>query len=206
MNRFSLNGKTALVTGSSQGIGLSLARGLAEAGARIVINGRTQSKLDDVAETLRGEGYDVEAVSFDVIDEASVQAGIAELRKRVGEIDILVNNAGGAARKPLVDMSFEDWNRIIELNLNSAFLVTRELCKAMKERRSGKIINIGSLMSSIARGDNTNYAASKGGILMFTKALAVELGPHNVQVNALGPGYFNTPLTRPLRENKEFTT
>lgn len=204
MALFSLESKVALVTGSSQGIGLALARGLAEAGATVVLNGRRPERLESAANELRSAGLSVHAVSFDVVDEDSVRTGMRDVRNLAGPVDVLVNNAGGSARRPIWEMEFADWKRIIELNLNSAFLVSRELIPELMRRRTGCILNIGSLMSQIARRDNANYAASKGGIAMFTKALAVELGSYNIRVNGIAPGYFATPMTRPLWEDDEF--
>jgi len=201
---FSLEGKNALVTGSTQGIGRALAEGLMHAGARVVLNGRTQAKVDAAAGECRAAGFSAEGVAFDVTDEEAVKTGIARTRAIVGRVDILVNNVGGAARGPFVDMSFEDWKSVLSMNLDSAFLVTREVVPEMIDRREGKVIMTCSLMSHIARKDNANYAASKGGLAMFTKELATELGKNNIQVNGIGPGFFETPLTRVLRENAEF--
>ncbi len=200
---FSLDGKRALVTGSTQGIGRSLARGLAEAGATVILNGRTAAKVDAAVEELRAEGLSAEGAAFDVTDERSVTRGIEEIVSS-GTIDVLVNNAGGTVRKPVHELSFDEWRRVLDLNLNGAFLTTRAVVPSMIEGKAGKIINTCSLMSDIAREQNTPYAASKGGMRMFTRALAVELGPHNIQVNGIGPGYFVTPLTKVLQENREF--
>jgi gluconate 5-dehydrogenase len=201
---FSLNGKNALVTGSTQGIGRALAEGLMRAGARVILNGRTTAKVEAAVAECREQGLSAEGVAFDVTDEGAVTAGIQEVAGRVGQIDILVNNAGGAARGPITEMSFESWKHILTLNLDSAFLVSRAVIPEMMGRRAGKIINTCSLMSQIARKDNANYAASKGGVAMFTKELAVELGPSNVQVNGIAPGYFITPLVEILRQDKKF--
>ena len=201
---FSLDGQTALVTGSTQGIGRAIATGLAEAGATVILNGRDTNKLAGVVREFREAGYQAHGVAFDVTQEASVKQGVAEIADTVGEVHVLVNNAGGTVRKLVQDLSLDEWNHVMNINLNSAFLVTREIVPQMLARRAGKIINTCSLMSDIARQQNTPYAASKGGIRMLTRSLAVELGPSNIQVNGIGPGYFVTPLTKVLQENKEF--
>ncbi|MBU8912976.1 MAG: SDR family oxidoreductase [Spirochaetales bacterium] len=201
---FSMSGNNALVTGSTQGIGRALAEGLMRAGARVVLNGRTSEKVQTAVDECRKQGLSAEGVAFDVTDEGAVKAGIAEVTALVGQIDVLVNNAGGAARGPITEMSLANWRRIINLNLDSVFLVSREVIPDMITRKAGKIINTCSLMSRIARKDNANYAASKGGVAMFTKELAVELGPNNIQVNGIGPGYFITPLTEVLRRDEKF--
>ena len=181
-----------------------MAEGLLRAGARVVINGRNGERVATAVETLRAGGFPADGAAFDVTDEASVRAGISEIRSAVGEIHILVNNAGGAARGPITEMSYESWRKVLSLNLDSAFLVSREVIPEMISRGSGKIVNICSLMSSIARTDNANYAASKGGLAMLTRELAVELGQHNIQVNGIAPGYFVTPLTDVLRKDEQF--
>ena len=202
---FDLSGKVALVTGSSQGIGLALAQGLAGAGATVVLNGRDEQRLSDAVADLVKNGMNAHGEAFDVTDRDAVASRVQSIEDSVGPIDILVNNAGTGRRKPFVEMSTEDWSFILEANLTSAFLVSRRVGPLMMERRRGRIINTCSLMSSIARRDNANYAASKGGLAMLTKAMAVELGEHNITVNGIAPGYFDTPLTQPLKDNPEFT-
>jgi gluconate 5-dehydrogenase len=203
---FSLNGKNALVTGSTQGIGRAIAEGLMGAGARVVLNGRTPEKVEAAVAECRDKGLSAEGVAFDVTHEGAVTAGIGEVAAIVGQIDILVNNAGGTVRGPIAEMSFVDWKQVLSLNLDSAFLVSRAVVPDMVARNAGKIINTCSLMSQIARKDNASYAASKGGVAMFTKELAVELGPNNVQVNGIGPGYFVTPLVEVLRQDQKFNS
>jgi gluconate 5-dehydrogenase len=200
---FDLAGRTALVTGSSQGIGLAIARGLAAAGAAIVLNGRDEAKLAAAAETLRGEGARVATAAFDVTDGAAIAAAIGKLQ---GPIDILVNNAGIHRRVPLVDMTEQQWREVLETNLTSAFLVARVVAPRMIERKGGKIVNVCSLMSEVGRPTTGNYAAAKGGLKMLTRAMAVEWAKHNVQINGIGPGYIVTELTRPLVENPEFNS
>lgn len=201
---FSLEGRIALVTGSSQGIGFSLARGLARAGATVVMNGRNPEKLEAAAGLLRATGLNVTTSAFDVTDSASVASAVSAIRERIGTISILVNNAGSTQRRSFADMTEEAWSMILEANLTSAFRVTKQVAPMMREQNHGRIINVCSLMSSIARRDNANYAASKGGLAMFTKALAVEMGESNITVNGVAPGYIDTPLARPLKEDPEF--
>lgn len=203
-NPFSLEGRVALVTGSSQGIGFALARGLARAGAAVVLNGRDTGKLETAAKTLKDEGVNATTIAFDVTDSAAVTAGVACIQEQLGPIGILINNAGIARRRAFADMTEEDWQAVLDANLSSAFRVTKAAAPMMRGQRFGRIINVCSLMSSIARRDNTNYAAAKGGLAMFTKALAVELGGDNITVNGIAPGYFDTPLARPLKENPAF--
>lgn len=201
---FSLTGKNALVTGSTQGIGRAIAEGLMRAGARVVLNGRSAERVSSAVQECRARGLTAEGVAFDVTEESAVKSGIAKVTALLGQIDILANNAGGAARGPITEMTFTNWKRVISLNLDSAFLVSREVIPQMVARKAGKIINTCSLMSTIARKDNANYAASKGGVAMLTRELAVELGPSNVQVNGIGPGYFITPLVEVLRQDEAF--
>ncbi len=201
---FSLKGKLALVTGSTQGIGYALAKGLAQAGAAVVLNGRTQEKIDTAMAQLKSEGFEVYGAAFDVIDEEGVKKAIDSIESTIAPIDILVNNAGITVRKKVQDLTYEEWNRVMNVNLNGAFLVSRAVIPSMIERKKGKILNTCSLMSFFARTDNSPYASSKGGMALFTKALAVELGPNNIQANGIAPGYFNTPLTKVLQENVTF--
>ncbi len=203
---FSLEGKFALVTGSTQGIGYAIAKGLAEAGASVILNGRMKDKLDEAVHRLSSDGLKVHGVSFDVTDEQGVIEAINYIHSTIAPIDILVNNAGITVRKKVYDLSYEEWKSVLAVNLDGAFLVTRAVVPSMIERKSGKILNTCSLMSLVARTDNTPYASSKGGMALFTKALAVELGPHNIQANGIGPGYFNTPLTKVLQQNEKFDT
>ncbi|MGW1805842.1 SDR family oxidoreductase [Streptomyces sp. NPDC002078] len=199
---FDISGRTALVTGSSRGIGLALARGLAEAGCTVVLNGRDPDRLAKAASELPGDR--VRTAVFDVTDGPAVAAGIAEVEERVGPLDILVNNAGMQLRAPLLEFTDADWHRILDTNLTSAFLVGREAARRMTERGHGKIVNICSLQSEVVRPGIAPYAATKGALKMLTKGMCADWGPYGVQVNGLGPGYIETELTRPLVADEEF--
>ncbi|MGI5442330.1 SDR family oxidoreductase [Streptomyces shenzhenensis] len=200
---FDIGGRTALVTGSSRGIGLALARGLAEAGCTVVLNGRDGTRLAEAAAGLPAGR--VHTAVFDVTDGPSVAAGIADVEERVGPLDILVNNAGMQLRAPLLEFTDADWHRILDTNLTSAFLVGREAARRMTERGHGKIVNICSLQSEVVRPGIAPYAATKGALKLLTKGMCADWGPYGVQVNGLGPGYIETELTRPLVEDEEFT-
>ena len=201
---FDLTGRIALVTGSGQGLGLSIARGLAQAGAAIVLNGRDAGKLNAAAETLRVEEARVTTCVFDVTDGAASAAAVTHVEADFGPIDILVNNAGIQRRAPLAEMTEAQWRDVIDTNLTSAFLVARAVVHGMISRGRGKIINICSIMSDVSRPTIGNYAAAKGGLKMLTRAMAVEWARHGVQSNAIAPGYFVTELNKPLVENVEF--
>ncbi|MGQ4436376.1 MULTISPECIES: SDR family oxidoreductase [unclassified Streptomyces] len=199
---FDISGRTALVTGSSRGIGLALAQGLLEAGCTVVLNGRDGGRLTKAAAELSD---DVHTAAFDVTDGPSVAAGIRDVEERVGPLDILVNNAGMQLRAPLLEFTDSDWHRIIDTNLTSAFLVGREAARRMTERGHGKIINICSLQSEVVRPGIAPYAATKGALKMLTKGMCADWGPSGVQVNGLGPGYIETELTQPLVQDEEFS-
>ena len=202
---FDLSGKTALITGSSGGLGFAMARGLAEAGATLVLNGRDAPKLEAAVRCLTADGHRVSAEAFDVTDEAAVVAAFARFDAAGTAIDILVNNAGIQFRKPLVDLAAADWRRVIETNLTSAFLIGREAAKRMIARGGGgKIINIGSLTSEVARATVAPYTAAKGGIKLLTRSMAAEWAAHNIQANAIGPGYILTEMNKALIENRDF--
>lgn len=201
---FDLTGRTALITGSGQGLGFAIARGLAQAGAAIALNGRDELKLDAAAEILRADEARVTTAPFDVTDGAATSAAVIKLEAEFGPIDILVNNAGIQRRAPLAEMTELQWREVIDTNLTSAFLVARAVVPGMIARRSGKIINICSVMSEVSRPTIGNYAAAKGGLKMLTRAMAVEWAKHGVQSNAIAPGYFVTALNKPLVENVEF--
>ncbi|MEV6835148.1 SDR family oxidoreductase [Streptomyces sp. NPDC051133] len=200
---FDISGRTALVTGSGRGIGLALARGLAEAGCTVVLNGRDPGRLAEAASGLPGDR--VRTAVFDVTDGRAVAAGIADVEERVGPLDILVNNAGMQLRAPLLEFADADWHRILDTNLTSAFLVGREAARRMTERGHGKIVNVCSLQSEVVRPGIAPYAATKGALKMLTKGMCADWGPYGVQVNGLGPGYIETELTRPLVEDEEFS-
>ena len=201
---FDLTGRTALITGSSQGLGFAFARGLAQAGAALVLNGRNTTKLAAAAEQLRAEGARVTTAAFDVNDSAAIATGVARIEAEFAPIDILLNNAGIQRRAPLLEMNEGQWREVIDTNLTSAFLVTRAVAPRMITRRAGKIINICSLMSDVGRPTIANYSAAKGGLKMLTRSMTVEWAKHNLQINGIGPGYFVTELTKPLVENPEF--
>ncbi|MGG5819108.1 SDR family oxidoreductase [Falsiroseomonas sp. HW251] len=205
MEMFSLAGRTALVTGSSRGLGNSIAEGLGRAGAALVLNGSDQARLDAANEAMLARGYTVHLAAFDVTDEAAVVRAFAELDARGIAVDILVNNAGIQLRGPLVDLAAEDWRKVIETNLTSAFLVGREAARRMIARgRGGKVVNIGSLTSAVARATTGPYTAAKGGIKMLTQAMTAEWAEHGIQVNAIGPGYMLTDMTKPLADDPKF--
>jgi gluconate 5-dehydrogenase len=201
---FSLAGKTALVTGSSRGLGFSIAEGMAAAGARLLLNGIDKARLDASAATLRGRGHQVDAFAFDVCDEAAVVAAFDSFDAQGIEVDILVNNAGVQFRKPMVELATEDWRRVIETNLTSAFVVAREAARRMIPRGRGKVINIGSLTSELARATVAPYTVAKGGIKMLTRAMTAEWASHNIQANAIGPGYMLTDMNQALIDNPSF--
>ncbi|MCW5951924.1 MAG: SDR family oxidoreductase [Propionibacteriaceae bacterium] len=202
---FDLHGRVALVTGSSQGIGLVLATGLAEAGAHVILHGRDATKIAAAKKRLTAAGHLVDATTFDLTDAEAVRNGVAEVRERFGVPDILVNNAGVQLRGPLTEFTIEQWRTIIDTNLTSAFLMSQAVAAGMVERGSGKIINIGSIQSQLARPSITPYSASKGGIVMLTRGLCADLAKHDIQCNALAPGYFATELTKALVEDEKFS-
>ncbi|MBE7209521.1 MAG: SDR family oxidoreductase [Gluconacetobacter diazotrophicus] len=202
---FDLSGRLALVTGSSQGIGLAIARGLAEAGAAVVLNGRRREAVEAAAAELGdaargGNGLGV----FDVTDPAAVEAGIARIEAEAGPIGILVNNAGIQRRQALEEFPFEIWREVMRTNLDSVFIVGQAVARRMIPRGQGKIINIASLQSEAARPTIAPYTASKGAVKMLTRGMCGDWARHGLQVNAIGPGYFETELNRPLREDAEF--
>lgn len=201
---FDLAGRTALVTGSSRGIGFALARGVARAGAQVVLNGRDEARLSAAADRLAAEDLAVHVACFDVTDEDAVDDAVSRIESDVAPIDILINNAGTQLRMPLQDFSTADWHRLLDSNLTSAFLVGRAVGRRMLPRHAGKIINICSLQSELARATIAPYAATKGALKMLTRGMCADWGPHGICVNGIGPGYFVTELSRPLREDPEF--
>jgi gluconate 5-dehydrogenase len=201
---FDLGGRVALVTGSTAGLGNAIARGLAEAGATIVINGRNAERLQGALEAFRSEGMRAHGNRFDVTSEAEVEDAVAAIEREVGPIDILVNNAGIQRRAPIVEMSVETWEEVVTGNLTSVFLVGRAVAKHMIPRKRGKIVNIASLMSEVGRRTIAPYTASKGGVKQLTKTMCVEWAEHNIQANGIGPGYFATELNAALISDPEF--
>ena len=201
---FDLSGKIALVTGSGGGIGYAIARGLGKAGARLVLNGRNEDKLNAAVDKLRGEGLDACGYAFDVTDAATVEAAVAKIEDEVGPIAILVNNAGLQRRGPLEQISQADWQAVIDTNLTGAFLAAQAVARRMIVRKAGKIVNICSLMSEVGRPTIGPYMASKGGLKMLTKSMALEWGKHNIQANGIGPGYFVTEMTQKLKDDPQF--
>jgi len=200
MVNFSLNGKVALVTGASYGIGFAIASGLAEGGATIVFNDINQELVDKGLAAYKEKGIKAYGYVCDVTNEEQVNALVAQVEKEVGIIDILVNNAGIIKRVPMHEMSAAEFRQVIDIDLNGPFIVAKAVIPAMIKKGHGKIINICSMMSELGRETVSAYAAAKGGLKMLTKNIASEYGEYNIQCNGLGPGYIATPQTAPLRE------
>ena len=202
---FDLTGKRALVTGSSRGIGFELARGLASAGAEIIINGIDPQRLKAAASKLRAEGITVHELGFDVTDSEQVSASINQFEKDIGAINILVNNAGMQFRAPLEEFPTDAFDSMMQLNFNSVFYVGQAVAKHMISRKAGKIVNICSVQTQLARYSIAPYTASKGAVANLTKGMATDWARHGLQINGLAPGYFKTELTSELVENESFT-
>ena len=204
MGLFDLAGRTALITGSSRGLGRAVAVGLAQAGAAVVLNGSHGGRLAEAAAAMRAAGHTVYQAPFDVTDEAAVTAAFARLDEAGFAIDILVNNAGIQFRKPMLELDTADWRRVIDTDLTGAFVIGREAARRMIPRGRGKIINIGSLTSALARPTIAPYAVAKSGIKMLTQAMAAEWAPHGLQANAIGPGYMLTDMNEALVTDPAF--
>ena len=202
---FSLAGRRALVTGSSQGIGLAIARGLAEHGASVILNGRDGAKLEAAAAGLTAAGHEVAVAGFDVTVAEAVREGVAAIERTIGAIDILVNNAGMQFRAPLEDFPTEKWELLLRTNVSSAFYVGQAVARHMIARGKGKIINIASVQSELARPGIAPYTATKGAIRNLTRGMCTDWARHGLQVNAIAPGYFKTPLNQALVDNPAFS-
>jgi len=203
---FNIEGKRILITGSTGGIGYILAQGIAKAGATVIINGRTQEKIDAAIRSFNDMGLKAKGSVFDITNEAEVEKAIAQIEKEEGSIDVLVNNAGIQHRAPLEEFKLDNWNNILNTNVTGAFVVSKSVVKGMIQRKSGKIINICSLQSELARPSIAPYATAKGALKMLNRAMATEWAKHNIQVNGIGPGYFKTSMTKALWKNEEFDT
>jgi gluconate 5-dehydrogenase len=196
---FDLKGKRALITGATHGLGMAMAKALGHAGATVLINGHTPEKMEKALRDYPDSGVKAKGYLFDVTQEDSVKKAIDTIEKEAGSIDILVNNAGIIMRTPILEMSVEDFRKVIDIDLTGPFIMSKHVGKYMVERKAGKIINICSMMSELGRNSVTAYAAAKGGLKMLTKNMATEWGKFNVQVNGIGPGYFATEQTAPIR-------
>lgn len=203
---FDISDRLALVTGSSRGLGRAMATGLAEAGARVILHGRDPEALAAAADDIATRtGRAPATVTFDVTDNAAVTDGVAALLAEHGVPDILVNNAGIQRRAPFIEFEPDNWDALMQANLSSAFYVSRQITPAMAERGSGKVINIGSVQSKLARQTIAPYSASKGGLVMLTQGMAADLARYNIQVNALSPGYFATEMNTALVQDESFS-
>ncbi len=202
---FRLDGRIALVTGSSAGIGLALARGLGQAGATVVLNGRNAATCEAAAASLRSEGLQVRTQVFDVTESAQVVKAVDAIEAGVGPIDILINNAGIQRRAPFADFALADWHELMRTNLDSVYHVGQAVARKMIPRKRGRIINICSVQSELGRPGIAPYTASKGAVKMLTKGMAIDLGPHGINVNGLGPGYFKTELNAKLVADETFS-
>ncbi len=202
---FSLQGKLALVTGSSQGIGLALARALGTAGARVVLNGRDEARLRQAQAQLQGEGLEVSIAAFDVTDRDRTEQQVQAIESDIGAIDILVNNAGTTVRRELQDFEFADWDRLVDLNLNAIFNVSRPVARHMIGRARGKIINICSIQTRLARPGIAPYAATKHAVQGLTRGMCADWAKYDIQINGIAPGYFATELTASLVADPEFS-
>lgn len=200
---FDLSGKVALVTGSSRGLGYTIASGLGQAGATVVLNGVNAERLERAVQALNAQGIKAFGAAFDVTQTAQIRAEVEKIEAEIGPIDILFNNAGIQIRRPLESFEEADWQQLIDINLTGAYRVSQAVVQGMIARQSGKIINICSVQSELGRPTISPYAASKGGLKMLTKGMATEWGRHNIQVNGLGPGYFATEMTQPLIDDEK---
>ncbi len=205
LEMFDLTGKRALITGSSQGIGFALARGLAGAGAEIILNGRDQSKLDTAAEILQGDGAKVYSLTFDVTDHEAVRAAVDGFETKVGSIDILINNAGMQYRSELHNFPADAFERLLQTNVASIFHVGQAVARHMIDRKQGKIINIASVQTALARPGIAPYTATKGAVGNLTKGMATDWAQYGINCNAIAPGYFDTPLNAALVADDEFS-
>ncbi len=201
-NLFSLNGKVALVTGAAYGIGFAIAEALAEAGAKIAFNCRKPEHLQSALDEYSKLGIESRGYLCDVTKEDEVKAMVADIESTLGSVDILVNNAGIIRRIPMHEMSVDEFREVVDIDLNAPFIVAKAVIPAMMKKRSGKIINICSMMSELGRETVSAYAAAKGGLKMLTRNIASEYGEYNIQCNGIGPGYIATPQTAPLRERQ----
>lgn len=202
LNMFDLSGKTAMVTGATHGLGMAIAKGLAGAGAKIIINDIFSDKLDAAVKEYKQDGIEVAAYEFDVRDEEKVKEMIPKIEKEVAPIDILVNNAGIIKRIPMLEMDAEEFKEVIDIDVVGPFIMAKHVAKSMVERKSpGKIINMCSMMSELGRNTVSAYAAAKGGLKMLTKNMATEWAKYNIQSNGIGPGYYATSQTEPIRKD-----
>ena len=204
LNVFDLSGRVALVTGAYRGLGFAIAQGLARAGATVLLNGRRSDVLEPAVRALTAQGLAAAAALFDVTDRDAIASATAAIEREHGRIDILFNNAGIQRRGALADFSEKDWDDIIATNLTAPFVVSQAVLPGMIARKSGKIVHVASIMSDLARPSVVPYTAAKGGVRQLTRGMAVELAPHNIQVNAIGPGYFATEMNRALIDNADF--
>lgn len=202
---FDLTGKTALITGSTRGLGFAYATGLAQAGASVILNGTSEQHMHHALALLETQGFNARGFLFNVANEDEIERVFTQLDEENIHVDIVINNAGIQFRKPMLELALSDWQRVIDVNLTSAFLVSRAAARRMVARNSGgKIINIGSLTSEAARATVAPYTAAKGGIKLLTKSMAAEWAVHNIQSNGIGPGYILTDMNSALVENQEF--
>ncbi|OAI94787.1 glucose 1-dehydrogenase [Pseudomonas putida] len=201
MQLFSLQGKVALVTGASRGLGRAMAMGLAAAGALVVLAARDRERLLEVAEAIRQQGGQADIQAFDLADEAAVVAAVPAIVQRHGRLDVLLNNAGICLWQPLLDSSLDDWRRTLDINLTAHYLLAREAARPMLDQGSGAIINVASYVARVGREKLQAYVASKHGVIGLTKSLAGELGPHGIRCNAICPGYFHTDMAEPVSAN-----
>lgn len=198
-NFFDLKGQRALITGGTHGLGMAMAKGLAMAGAELIINGHSEARMEQAITEYRSHGYTAHPVLFNVTNDQEVKTAVDKIEKEIGTIDILVNNAGIIKRIPILEMEAADFREVIDVDLVGPFIVSKHVGRYMVQRKSGKIINICSMMSELGRNTVTAYAAAKGGLKMLTKNMATEWAKHNIQVNGIGPGYFATEQTAPIR-------
>jgi len=196
---FDLTGKTALVTGATHGLGMAIATGLAEAGAKIVVNDIFPDKLEEAKEAYAKKGIKVDTYELNVTDEAAVEEGVKKIEKEVAPIDILVNNAGIIKRIPILEMKADEFRQVLDVDVTGPFIMSKAIVPGMIERGYGKVINMCSMMSELGRNSVSAYAAAKGGLKMLTKNMATEWAKHNIQINGIGPGYFATAQTAPIR-------